>query len=208
MDDGRVQVEDPADPALLQRVAAGDERAFIEIYRRRRDGVYRFAIALARSATVAEDVTQEVFLNMLENAARYDVAKGSVRAWLIGCARHAVLDRLRLERRWTNEIPDSEAPGDHLEGVFAEQRLNELHAAIARLPLEYRETLVLCELTELTYAESAALLGCPIGTVRSRLHRARQQLAAILTARAGVAATSGAGAGAAVSALAAPEIES
>jgi RNA polymerase sigma-70 factor (ECF subfamily) len=191
---------------LLAQVAAGDESAFVALYRRRRDDVYRFAVALARSAAVAEDVTQEVFLNALENAARYDVAKGSVRAWLIGCARHTVLDRMRLERRWTDEIPECEAPDDHVEGLFAEQRLDRLHAAIARLPLEYREAIVLCELAELSYAESAAVLECPIGTVRSRLHRARRQLAVMLK-DCDEAAAAGVG-GAAARVLAAGEVGS
>ena len=170
------------DAALLAQVAAGREPAFIAVYRRHRDNVYRFAYTMAKSASTAQDVTQEVFLNVLENAARFDARKGTVRAWLLGCARHVILDRLRLERRWTgaDEAPEETVPCASEERVLAEQRLDKLHAAITALPVEYREALVLCELEELTYAECAAVLDCPIGTVRSRLHRARVMLAAAL----------------------------
>jgi RNA polymerase sigma-70 factor (ECF subfamily) len=168
------------DVRLLAEIVAGDEQAFVELYRRRHQDVYRFVFAMARSRSFAEDVLQEVFLNVLENASRFDVAKGSVRAWLFGCARYVTLDRFRLERRWTDDMPADGVAVDGDERLFADQRIERLHAAIARLPVEYREALVLCELQELSYAETAAVLGCPVGTVRSRLHRGRALLAAML----------------------------
>jgi RNA polymerase sigma-70 factor (ECF subfamily) len=172
--------EEPTDPELLADIAAGVEQAFVDLYKRRQRDVYRFAFAMARSRSFAQDVTQEVFLNVLENASRFVAAKGSVRAWLYGCARHVVLDRLRLERRWTDAMPPEQTDFDHDERLHADQRIERLHAALARLPVEYREALVLCELEELSYAETAAVLGCPLGTVRSRLHRGRALLAAML----------------------------
>jgi RNA polymerase sigma-70 factor (ECF subfamily) len=170
------------DVQLLRNVIAGDERAFVELYRRRRGDVYRFAFAMSRSAALAQDVTQDVFLRVLEDAAGFDPARGSVRAWLLGCARHVVLDGLRAESRWAAEaaaetIDTPSAPCGGEEAVFVEQRLARLQAALLSLPIEYREAVVLCEIEELSYAESAAALGCPIGTVRSRLHRARTLLA-------------------------------
>lgn len=171
------QTHERADSELLAEITAGSEVAFVELYRRWRADVFRFAVAMTRSRSFADDVLQEVFLNVLENAARFDPSKGSVRAWLLGCARHVVLNRLRVERRWTGELPEHPVPGTHEEALLAEQRLVRLHAAVAELPLEYREALVLCELAELSYADAAAVLGCPIGTVRSRLHRARGLLA-------------------------------
>jgi RNA polymerase sigma-70 factor, ECF subfamily len=178
----RPTAEEPTDAALLAEAAAGGEAAFVEIYRRRRDDVYRFAYALTRSRAFAQDATQEVFLQVLEKAGRFDAAKGTARAWLLGCARHVVIDRLRSEKRRSDEAPGEVAAADHEERVLNEQRLVRLHAAIARLPLEYREALVLCELAELPYAEAAAVLDCPVGTVRSRLHRARSLLTASLRA--------------------------
>ena len=174
--------QQPSDAALLAEAAAGSEAAFIELYRRRRDDVYRFAYALTRSRAIAQDATQEVFLQVLEKAGRFDAAKGSARAWLLGCARHVVIDRLRAESRGSAEVPEQATAADHELRVLREQRLVRLHAAIAGLPLEYREALVLCELAELPYAEAAAVLDCPVGTVRSRLHRARGLLKVSLRA--------------------------
>ena len=186
--------EDRVDARLLAEIAAGAEQAFVELYRRRHNDVYRFAFAMARSRSFAQDAMQEVFLRVLENAGRFDRAKGSVRAWLYGCARHVTLDRLRLEHRWTDELPAEDSVQDGDERLLADQRIERLHAAIARLPVEYREALVLVELQELTYAEAAAVLDCPIGTVRSRLHRGRVALAAMLEERADCAAEPGVGA--------------
>ena len=171
---------DRADVRLLAEIVAGVEQSFVELYRRRHNDVYRFAFAMAKSRSFAQDVTQEVFLNVLENAGRFDSAKGTVRAWLFGCARHVTLDRLRLERRWTDDMPADVGTLDSDERLLADQRVERLHAAIARLPVEYREALVLFELQELTYAETATVLDCPIGTVRSRLHRGRVLLATML----------------------------
>src|SRR5215471_2282276 len=174
--------QESSEAALLEEAAAGGEAAFVELYRRRRDDVYRFAYALTRSRSFAQDATQEVFLNVLENAGRFDAAKGTARAWLLGCARHVVIDRLRAENRRSDEAPEQATAADHELRVLNEQRLARLHAAIAQLPFEYREALVLCELAELPYAEAAAVLDCPVGTVRSRLHRARGLLTASLRA--------------------------
>jgi RNA polymerase sigma-70 factor, ECF subfamily len=180
MDETDRAAGDLIDARLLAEIAAGVEQAFVELYRRRHNDVYRFAFAMAKSRSFAQDVTQEVFLNVLENAPRFDSRKGSVRAWLFGCARHVTLDRLRLERRWTDDMPADLEALDSDERLLADQRVERLHAAIARLPVEYREALVLAELQELTYAETAAVLDCPVGTVRSRLHRGRALLAAML----------------------------
>jgi RNA polymerase sigma-70 factor, ECF subfamily len=209
MHDATPTADEASDAALLAQVAAGVEPAFIAIYRRHRDDVYRFALAMARSASVAQDVTQEVFLNVLENAARFDAAKGTARAWLLGCARYVMLDRLRLEQRWTDagHLPEESVPCANEDRVLVEQRLDRLHSAIAALPVEYREALVLCELEELTYAECAAVLECPIGTVRSRLHRARAMLAATLAAtEAAALAAPATGAGPAATALKPSEV--
>jgi RNA polymerase sigma-70 factor (ECF subfamily) len=180
MDQPDSGANDRVDVRLLGEIVAGVEQSFVELYRRRHHDVYRFAFAMAKSRSFAQDVTQEVFLNVLENASRFDSAKGTVRAWLFGCARHVTLDRLRLERRWTDDMPVDLGTVDGDECLLADQRVERLHAAIARLPVEYREALVLFELQELTYAETAAVLDCPIGTIRSRLHRGRLLLATML----------------------------
>jgi RNA polymerase sigma-70 factor (ECF subfamily) len=172
------QPESPSDAELLERIGAGGEEAFIELYRRRRHDVFKFAYALARSVSIAQDVTQDTFLNVLEHGSRYDAEKGTVRAWLYGCARHIVLDRFRADSRLAGGTRrEEEIACNGEDEVFRDQQVRRLHAEIMQLPLEYREALVLCELAELSYAETATALGCPVGTVRSRLHRARALLA-------------------------------
>jgi RNA polymerase sigma-70 factor (ECF subfamily) len=180
MTDADPQPEDHQDATLLVAIAAGDEQAFVDLYARRQADVFRFAFAMGRSKSLAQDVTQEVFLNVLENAARFDTAKGSARGWLFGCARHVILDRLRLERRWTDALPELVVEHDGDAKLLTEQRVGRLHAALTRLPVEYREVLVFCDIEEWTYAATAAVLDCPIGTVRSRLHRGRALLATLL----------------------------
>ena len=179
-DDVSMAAEDAADERWIAALLRGDDDAFVALYRRRRDDVYRFTFAMTRSRSFAQDATQEVFLRVLEHAARYDARKGVVRAWLLGLARHVVIDRLRAERRFSVEAEEESAPCENEQSVLMQQRLARLHYAIARLPLEYREALVLCELHELSYAECAAALECPVGTVRSRLHRGRALLTAML----------------------------
>jgi RNA polymerase sigma-70 factor (ECF subfamily) len=177
----------------MTNIALGDEEAFVALYRHRQDDVYRFAYAFSHSLSIAQDVTQEVFLGVLENAARYDTAKGSVRAWLLGSARHLAINHLRRDRRGATKLPNGVPSEEHTscrgeDEVFHEQRLARLHEEISRLPFEFRDALVLCDMMELSYADSAAAMQCPVGTVRSRLHRAR----ALLAERLGSGASEGA----------------
>jgi RNA polymerase sigma-70 factor (ECF subfamily) len=184
VDDARAMTDKPVDTtdadalAWIERIARGDEDAFVALYRRYQPDVYRFAFAMAKSSALAQDVAQDVFLRVLKDTSGFDSEKGSVRAWLLGCARHAVIDRLRNESRWSEEMPEEGSqPCEGEEQVSRQQRSSKLHAAIVGLPFEYREAIVLCELEELSYAETAALLECPVGTIRSRLHRAKALLA-------------------------------
>lgn len=168
--------DDATDAALIGEMLEGGEAALISLYRRRRRDVYRFALGMGKSPSLADDVVQDVFLNVIQNAARFDPGKGTVRAWLLGCARHVVVDHLRRARRWSNEVPEQADTQATDERVLAGQLSDRLHAAIARLPIEFREALVLYELQGLSYEETASVLQCPVGTVRSRLYRARAML--------------------------------
>lgn len=166
------------DIELLARIAAGDEEAFIALYRLRRHEIYRYAYSMVRSVSLAQDVTQEVFLKILERSANFNPSRGSVRAWLYGCARIVVLNRFRQERRYKHEVHEQSVDCNGAEEVQRRQQLDILHMAIMSLPVEYRDALVLFELAELSYSECATVMGCAVGTVRSRLHRARALVAA------------------------------
>jgi len=134
---------------------------------------------------IAEEVTQEVFLVLMKSAKRYDSERGSVAAFLYGIARNFVLRALERERPYITGLDNPAAgyagrvAGEHdIFGDLAQnERLETLRKAVLALPPAYREVVVLCDLHERDYAEAASALGCAIGTVRSRLHRARALLA-------------------------------
>jgi RNA polymerase sigma-70 factor, ECF subfamily len=180
------------DDELLTRVAAGDAPAFTELFRRRQPDVFRFGVHMTGSASTADDVVQEVFLVVIRDAARYEAGRATVAAWLCGIARNCVRQRLDRDRRLTpvdfddDRDPGSEpgGPMDQLAGLLRAERIDTLRRAVQTLPVTYREAVVLCDLQEMSYADAAAALGCPLGTVRSRLHRARAMLADRLTAAA------------------------
>ena len=175
----------PSDLDLLRLVMAGSEDAFTELYRRRQGGVYRFALQMSGSPTIAEDVTQEVFIVLMRSAERFDPERGSLAAYLYGIARNYVLRKLEQDRLLIPLSDSSEegtihpamiAQGDPLGDLTRGEMIQSLRDSILALPAHYREVIVLCELHEMSYVEAANIVGCAVGTVRSRLHRARALL--------------------------------
>lgn len=173
----------PSDHDLLRRIANRDESAFLNFYRRHQSLVYRFALQMSGKAEYAEEVTQDVFMMVMDSAKQYDPARGSAASYLIGIARNFVLRLLERARPYVVlDDPDSEAAlglaSDHdaLSDLTRQERIEALRKAVLALPAAYREVVVLCDLHELDYAEAANALGCAIGTIRSRLHRARALL--------------------------------
>jgi RNA polymerase sigma-70 factor (ECF subfamily) len=175
----------PTDLELLRLVIAGSEDAFTELYRRRQGGVYRFALQMSGSPTIAEDVTQEVFIVLMRSAERFDPERGSLAAYLYGIARNYVLRKLEQDRQLIPLSDSSEdgtihpamiAQGDPLGDLTRGEVIQSLRDSILALPAHYREVIVLCELHEMSYVEAAGVVGCAVGTVRSRLHRARALL--------------------------------
>jgi RNA polymerase sigma-70 factor (ECF subfamily) len=164
---------------------AGDDEALTLLYRRRQAGVYRFALQMSGSKSIAEDVTQEVFLFLMREGSVFDPTRGSVSAFLFGVARNYVLRRLRVEQLLAplNDESDDDtllvqAGTDlcPLEDLTRAETIESVRKAVLSLPAKYREVVVLCELQDVSYGETAEILGCAIGTVRSRLHRARALL--------------------------------
>jgi RNA polymerase sigma-70 factor, ECF subfamily len=176
-----------SDDQLLRLMMAGDEDAFTTLYRRRQAGVYRFALQMSGSEALAEDVTQEVFIVLMREADHYDPARGSLQAYLYGIARNHVLRRLERDRPFVQIIDDAEetevstserfvARQDPLADLLHNEMIESVRQAILALPSHYREVIVLCDLHEMSYVEASAALSCAVGTVRSRLHRARALL--------------------------------
>ena len=172
------------DAELLGLAREGQDAAFLLLYRRRQGKIYRFAMQMSGSSSIAEDVTQEVFLALVRGPARYDPQRGSLEAFLYGIARNHVLRRLGADRRYV-PIEDEDDSGDTLEQVQSDDPHSEMaraetvesvRRAVLSLPEHYREVVVLCDLHEMSYTEASEALGCAVGTIRSRLHRARKML--------------------------------
>jgi RNA polymerase sigma-70 factor (ECF subfamily) len=181
--------EHPADEELIARIAGGDREAFAALYRRRRSDVYRFALLVCGSAAVADDVTQDVFVEVIHHAGRFRADRSGAIPWLFGIARNHV--RRAQHRQWRAvSLPDAQATepqklavaSDPLAGLARSEHVAALQRALLKLPARFREAVVLCDLHELSYADAAIALRCAIGTVRSRLHRGRALLAARLRA--------------------------
>jgi len=175
-----------SDAALAARVACGDADALTPLYQRHRGAVYRFALLWSGSAAVAADVTQDVFVHLLGHADDYDAARGPLLPWILGIARNFVHKRSGVDARYlpeADELDLAEAPDPpHDEALDGQRELDRLREAIAALPPHYRDVLVLVELAERSYAEAAAICGCELNTVRSRLFRARALIARALRA--------------------------
>jgi RNA polymerase sigma-70 factor (ECF subfamily) len=171
---------EPSDAELLELMKAGNEEGLSALYRRRSRAVHRFALQMCGSQAVADDVTQEVFMALIREGNNYDPDKGTLHAFLLGVARNHVLRRLRRERFYVSieeNAPEHKADGEGpLDDFSRGETIESVRSAILTLPERYREVVVLCDLQELSYQEAAAALGCAVGTVRSRLHRARALL--------------------------------
>lgn len=162
--------------ALLRQLQAGDERAFETIYERHMPPVYRYALRMTGSRSDADDVVQELFLALIRSARGYDPERGELRSYLYGLARRLILQRLAPEPPVNDGTPEPAVEDDPFERLDLEQRMGLVRAAVASLPAGYREVVALCELEEMSYSDAAAAMGCAVGTVRSRLHRARTML--------------------------------
>jgi RNA polymerase sigma-70 factor (ECF subfamily) len=170
---------------LLRLTRTGDEEAFITLYRRHQAGIYRFAFRMTASGPLAEDIVQEVFMALVAESRKYDPRKGSLSAYLYGIARNSVLRHLGRNRMYVpmgdsgegeNPAAPAIAAADPLRDLTRSESTESLRQAILTLPVQYREVVVLCDLHELSYAEAGLVLNCAVGTVRSRLHRARALL--------------------------------
>jgi RNA polymerase sigma-70 factor (ECF subfamily) len=168
------------DAHLLRRTREGDERAFSLLYDRYQGCIYRFALRLSGSEDLAEDVVQEVFLALIRGRQAFDPAAGPLKSYLFGMARNMVR-RLVLEPPVEPDEDLQDLSEDPLDGLEQAESIAKVRRALLGLPAHYREAVVLCDLEEMSYEEAAAALECAVGTVRSRLHRARALLLARLS---------------------------
>jgi RNA polymerase sigma-70 factor, ECF subfamily len=174
-----------SDVTLLDRASRGDETAFCLLYERHRNRVFRFAYRMLGSIELAEDVTQDCFLGLIKRPGRFNPAHASLSTYLYATARNLALKHFRHHSR---EVAVEE-DGDQLHLICIDEPLQKLldqelstqvREAIASLVPLQREALILFEYEELTLAEIAAIVGADIGTVKSRIHRARERMRRLL----------------------------
>lgn len=199
------QDDDGSAAQQLQRLVRGELEALDSLYRRESGGVYRYALALCGNTAWAADATQEAFVALATRPQGFDPTRGQIGAYLAGVARHALAARWRELRR-EEPLPevddaapaagatagasspaadarDSEAAAASPETLLVRtQELQALWAALRALPMVFREAVVLVDLQERPYAEAAQIAGIELNTLRTRLHRARARLAALLGA--------------------------
>src|ERR1700683_2009290 len=188
-----------SDDDLLRRIAAADAEAFAEFYERWQSRIYRFALHMSGSHSMAEDISQETFMNLISASKNFDSNLGAASSYLFGIARKQVRRRFDQDR---NLVPLVETDLENSNGDLTHRRngnhrpsvttivapidfsrkeaLESIRQALVSLPAHYREVVALCDLQEMSYEQAALTLDCAIGTVRSRLHRARSLLAAKL----------------------------
>ena len=186
METGRAVVAE-SDTQLLARAAAGDHAAFGVLFRRHANAVYNHCFRRTASWADAEDLTSAVFLEAWRSRSRLRAsAGGSALPWLLGIATNMErnLSRsLRRHQRTISRVPPDPAGGDPADDVAAKvDAERQMRAALQSLALSTREldVLSLCDWDGLTYAEAAIALDIPVGTVRSRLSRARERLRSAL----------------------------
>jgi len=195
---GKTSRED-ADPEaqLIERLLRRDEHAFMDLYDRHRRSVYRFLLHMTGSTSTAEDLTQGVFVAMLDAISssatgQFDPRKGTLEGYLLGIARNLARRERRKAQRlvpletmienaeWTRVLPQTfpDGPYDTESLLTLQADLKLLYRAILGLPHPYRETIALCALQEKSYQQAALILECSEGTIASRMNRARALLAA------------------------------
>ena len=182
----RLPVVESGDSLLAARLAAGDERALAELFTAAGHAVYGAAVRLVGDHAVAEDVVQDIFVDLWCNPERYDPGLGSLRTYLCVRARNRSLDLVRSElrrvarqerRERLNPSEPEPSPADH---ALASATAAAVRAAVELLPADQRRIVEVAYFGGLSYREAAVLLGIPEGTAKSRLRLALAKLSELL----------------------------
>jgi RNA polymerase sigma factor (sigma-70 family) len=182
-------VETPTDDALWARAAAGEPEAFGLLYERHARSIYNYLFRRCADWALAEDLTSVVFLEAYRRRADVELGEGKVLPWLFGVATNVVRNQRRSLRRHKAALRRLPPPGheespadDAAARLDAQREMRATLAALRRLPRRDLDVVALCVWSELSYEDAAAALGVPVGTVRSRLSRARARLAELAAA--------------------------
>ena len=176
------------DEALVAAVVAGDHDALAALYERHGGAVWGVARRVCADRGLAEDVTQVVFVDLWRRPERFDPARGGLRPWLVAQAHARAVDAVRSEsarqRRHEREAHYPSPPSPDVESAAYVASLSaEVRAAVGRLAADERDAIVLAYFGGHSYRETAALLGAPEGTVKSRIRRGLLGLRQVLEAQ-------------------------
>ena len=167
------------DQELVKRVLAGQSDEFRLLVDRHQQAIFRFAFGMLGSREEAQDVAQETFLAAFANLSGYDASRAAFTTWLFTIARNRCINALNRKRPLALAEPHSIV--DAVTDPIANLELSEqLDRAFAALPVEQRAAFALAEIEELPYAEIARIEQTTLGTVKSRIHRAKQRLQTLL----------------------------
>lgn len=177
-------LHDADEAAVIERAVAGDERAFAELVARYQTAVFNLAYRMLGDAGEAEDAAQEVFLRIYRRLATYD-AEHRFSTWVLSIASHYCIDLLRRKRPWLVPLENisnwmrARTRGPEASALAVEQQ-DTMRTLLAKLPEHYRLVLLLRYWHDLGYEEIAQVVGLPVSTIKARLHRARNALAALV----------------------------
>jgi RNA polymerase sigma-70 factor (ECF subfamily) len=174
------------DELLLEKAGDGDQAAFLELYDRYREPIFRFAYRLLGSVEIAEDVTHDCFLSLIRKPENFRPERASLKTYLYAAARNLALKHFRNQGRETGMDEVSEEPKEAssrgpLRRLLDEELATQVREAILSLPPLQRESLILFEYEGLSLSEVAQIEGTDVGAVKARLYRAREGLRRILS---------------------------
>ena len=180
-------LSDPTqDLALLAEMRSGNAAAFEQLYRQHQGPLYRFALLRCGSPAAAADVVQEIFLALLNNTLKFDPSRGVLQGFLFGVARNFLSKQHEANRRYVlnSRSHDTDDASDDvadtgvgpLERLLVNEAAESVRVALQKIPPHYRDVLILYEMHDLSYLEIAQICDIDLGTVRSRLSRARAKL--------------------------------
>ena len=173
------------DELLLKKAGEGDQAAFLELYDRYREPIFRFAYRLLGSVEVAEDVTHDCFLSLIRKPENFRPERASLKTYLYAAARNLAMKHFRNQGRETGLEEVSEEPKDSprrgpLRRLLDEELATQVREAVFSLPPLQREALILFEYEGLSLNEVAEIAGTDVGAIKARLYRAREGLRRIL----------------------------
>ena len=173
------------DELLLQKAGKGDQAAFLELYNRYRDPIFRFAYRLLGSVEIAEDVTHDCFLSLIRKPENFRPERASLKTYLYAAARNLALKHFRDQGRETGLDEVKEEPKESprrgpLRRLLDEELAAHVKEAVFSLPALQREALILFEYEGLSLNEVAEIAGTDSGAIKARLYRAREGLRRIL----------------------------